>query len=87
MRKLLAIVYGCWRNDERFDPTYEQRLKACQAEKKTSDKKHDEQTAEQSFNRSAPVSRREAKKRRKASSSQKSVSSSARDRGDLPRKR
>jgi hypothetical protein len=31
MRKLLAIVYGCWSKNERFDPTHEKRLKARQA--------------------------------------------------------
>jgi len=30
MRKLLAIVYGCWANDRWFDPTFEERLKARQ---------------------------------------------------------
>jgi hypothetical protein len=30
MRKLLAIVYGCWANGRWFDPTFEQRLKARQ---------------------------------------------------------
>ena len=28
MRKLLAIVYGCWSNGQWFDPTFEERLKA-----------------------------------------------------------
>jgi len=35
MRKLLAIVYGRKGNNERFDPTYEKRLKARQVEKKS----------------------------------------------------
>lgn len=81
MRKLLAIVYGCWSNGEPFDPTYEKRLKARQAEKQTTGEKGEEQTVEQSFDRSAPVSRREAKKRRKATPPQRSVSSSARGQG------
>ena len=81
MRKLLAIVYGCWSNNERFDPTYEKRLKARQAEKKSTGEASGEQSADQSFDMSAPVSRKEAKKRRKATSPEKSVSPSARGQG------
>ena len=81
MRKLLAIVYGCWGNNERFDPTYEKRLKARQAEKKSTGNAPAEQSPDQSFDLSAPVSRKEAKERRKASSPEKSVSSSARGQG------
>jgi transposase len=81
MRKLLAIVYGCWNNNERFDPTHEKRLKARQAEKKSTGEASSEQAEGQSFDMSAPVSRKEAKKRRKATSPEKSVSSSARGQG------
>ncbi|MCS4162931.1 transposase [Salinibacter ruber] len=81
MRKLLAIVYGCWSNNERFDPTYEKRLKARQAEKKSTGEASSEQAEGQSFDMSAPVSRKEAKKRRKATSPEKSVSPSARGQG------
>jgi len=64
----LAIVYGRKGNDERFDPTYEKRLKERQAEKKSTDDASSAQNEEQSFNMSAPVSRKEAKKRRKVTS-------------------
>jgi len=64
----LAIVYGRKGNDERFGPTYEKRLKERQAEKKSTDDASSVQNEEQSFNMSAPVSRKEATKRRKATS-------------------
>ena len=80
MRKLLAIVYGCWSNNERFDPTYEKRLKARQAEKKSTGEASSEQAEGQSFDMSAPVSRKEAKKRRKATSPEKGAGPSARGR-------
>ena len=81
MRKLLAIVYGCWSNDERFDPTYEKRLKARQKEKKSAGEASGEKDAGQSHDTSAPVSRKEAKKRRKATSPEKGASPSARGQG------
>jgi hypothetical protein len=77
----VAIVYGCWSSNERFDPTYEKRLKARQAEKKSTGETSSEQAAGQSGDMSAPVSRKEAKKRRKTTSPEKSVSPSARGRG------
>jgi hypothetical protein len=77
----VAIVYGCWSNNERFDPTYEKRLKARQAEKKSAADSSSEENEGQSFDMSAPVSRKEAKKRRKVTSPEKSISSSARGRG------
>ena len=64
----MAIVYGRKGNDERFDPTYEKRLKERQAEKKSTDDASSAQNEEQSFNMSAPVSRKEATRRRKATS-------------------
>ena len=54
-------MYGCWSNNERFDPTYEKRLKARQAEKKSTGNASAEQSPDQSFDLSAPVSRKEAK--------------------------
>lgn len=99
MRKLLAIVYGCWSNGQWFDPTFEERLKARQQAGGTqkSDPKKKAQAAEdkrrsasgQSVNGDAdmraPVSRREAAKRkRKATQPQKSVSSSARGQSAFP---
>ena len=77
MRKLLAIVYGCWSNGERFDPQYEERLKARQ-EKKEQDDPSDRATGE-GRDLSAPISKREATRRKKAPMPQKSGSSS--DRG------
>ena len=81
MRKLLAIVYGCWSNNERFDPTYEKRLKARQTEKKSTGKVSSEKDTVQNLDMSAPVSRKEAKKRRKATSPEKGVGPSARGQG------
>ena len=77
----MAIVYGRKGNNERFDPTYEKRLKARQAEKKSAADSPREENAGQSFDMSAPVSRKEAKKRRRATSPEKSVSPSARGQG------
>jgi hypothetical protein len=74
-------VDGCWSNNERFDPTYEKRLQARQAEKKSTDDTSGEQNADQRSGLSAPVSRKEAEKRRKATSPEKSVSPSARGQG------
>ena len=69
----MAIVYGRKGNDERFDPTYEKRLKERQPEKKSTDdassaQNESVQNEEQSFNMSAPVSRKEVTKRRKSTS-------------------
>ena len=77
---LLAIVYGCWSNNERFDPTHEKRLKARQAEKKSASEVSGEKDTDENLDMSAPVSRKEAK-RRKATSPEKNVSSSARGQG------
>ena len=77
----MAIVYGRKGNDERFDPTYEKRLKARQAEKKSAGGTATGQTVDQDFDLSAPVSQKEAKKRRKATSPEKSISPSTRGQG------
>lgn len=84
MRKLLAIVYGCWSKGEWFDPTFEKRLKARQEKKSREQELDGEDTAGEGSDLSAPVSRREAKRRRKASSPQKSGSSSERGQGAFP---
>jgi hypothetical protein len=76
---LLAIVYGCWSNGERFDPQYEERLKARQKEKNQDGQNDSGQTTSGGRNLSAPVSKREATLRKKAPMPQKSGSSS--DRG------
>lgn len=102
MRKLLAIVYGCWANDRWFDPTFEERLKARQQNRaqkngfKTKVQAEDERddagrrpsnsgTDISGTDTEAPVSRQEAAKRkRKATLPQKSVSSSARGQSAFP---
>ena len=68
-------------NNERSDPTYEKRLKARQAEKKFASEVSGEKDTDENLDMSAPVSRKEAKKRRKATSPEKNVSSSARGQG------
>lgn len=83
MRKLLAIVYGCWSKGQRFDPTFEKRLKARQ-EEKAREERSDAQQPNEEPDPSAPVSRREAKRRKKAASPQKSGSSSDRGQGAFP---
>ena len=97
MRKLLAIVYGCWSNDQWFDPTFEERLKARQqnnAQKSGPGKEAQAEDGRLGANGQhtgggtdmrAPVSGREAAKRkRKATQPQKSVSSSARGQSAFP---
>jgi transposase len=79
MRKLLAIVYGCWSNGERFDPQYEERLKARQERKAQDGQTDSGQETSEGKDLSAPVSQREATRRKKAPMPQKSSSSS--DRG------
>lgn len=83
MRKLLAIVYGCWSKEEWFDPTFEKRLKARQREKSEPEDQSDDSPAQQG-DLAAPVSRKEAKQRKKATSPQKSGSSSERGQGAFP---
>ncbi|WP_112903235.1 transposase [Salinibacter ruber] len=61
---LLAIVYGCWSNGERFDPPCEERLKARQKEKNQDGQNDSGQTTSGGRNLSAPVSKREATRRK-----------------------
>jgi transposase len=84
MRKLLAIVYGCWSKGQRFDPTFEKRLKARQQDASQEGNQDERQTAYRNADLSAPVSNREAQRRRKAASPQTSVSPSARGQGAFP---
>ena len=81
MRKLLAIVYGCRSTNERFDPTYEKRLKARETERKSAADSSSEEKAGQNSDLPVPVSRKEAKKRRKATSPEQRGSPSARGQG------
>jgi transposase len=83
MGKLLEIVYGCWSKGEWFDPTFEKRLKARQKEKSGSTERTDDGPVQEG-DLTAPISRREAKRRRKATSPQKSGSSSERGQGAFP---
>lgn len=55
-----AIAYGCWSRNERYDPVHEERLKACQTEKKAADDGSTEEYERQGSDLSAPVSRKEA---------------------------
>jgi len=84
MRKLLAIVYGCWSKGQHFDPNFERQLKARQAEKKSTGDAASGKATGQRFDISAPVSQKEARKRRRATSPQKSVSPSTRGQGAFP---
>lgn len=97
MRKLLAIVYGCWANGRWFDPTFEERLKAHQrnSAQKSGFEKHvpaedgRDDAGRRHLNSGtdieAPVSRQEAAKRKKkATLPQKSISSSARGQSAFP---
>jgi len=97
MRKLLAIVYGCWANDRWFDPTFEERLKARQqnraqkngfeARVQAENERDDEgrRLSNSDTDIEAPVSRQEATKRkRKATLPQKSMGSSARGQSAFP---
>jgi len=84
MRKLLAIVYGCWSNGERFDPEYEERLKARQEQKGQDGPNESDPGSGASRDLSAPISQREATQRKKAPTPQKSGSSSDRGQGAFP---
>ncbi len=77
----MAIICGRKGNNERFDPTYEKRLKARQAEKKSTGEVSGEQSEGQSVDMSAPVFRKEAKNKGKATSPEKGAGPSARGQG------
>jgi len=81
MRKLLAIVYGCWSDGERFDPHYEEGLKARQERKGQDDQNNSDQKIGEGKDLSAPISQREATRREKAPIPQKGGSSSDRGQG------
>lgn len=85
MRKLLAIAYGCWTNDRWFDPDYERRLKKRQAQKASGGSRATTVQFEVNHGLDAPVSAREARKRRgQATPPQKSTSPSIRGQGTCP---
>jgi transposase len=82
MRKLLCIIYGCWIKGERFDPAFEKRLKQCRA-KRTSAQESGaaEGSAAPCLSLAAPISRKEAKRRREAALPQKGAGPSMRGQG------
>lgn len=65
MRKMLHIIYGCWISGKQFDPSYESKR---QGEKPTKVPSQEEKPVTKVYvlKVEAPVSRREASKRRKA---------------------
>lgn len=69
MHKILRIVYGMLKNNIPFDPTIDQRNREKQ---QTNDPKpkQDKKRRLQSFDKNAPISRRQLKKRKEQSSSQ-----------------
>jgi transposase len=70
MRKLIHIVYACWISGKPFDPDY-QIKKQNQPVKKTSSTM--QPLAEVSLSLTAPISRKEAKKRKAAAMPQKRI--------------
>lgn len=77
-----VYLYGCWIKGERFDPAFEKRLKQRRA-KRTSVQVSG--TAEPSvaprLSLAAPISRKEAQRRRETALPQKGVGSSVRGQG------
>jgi len=67
-------------------PIYEKRLKAGQGENKSSDETFGEQSTGRSFDMSYPISRKEVKQRRKATSPEKSTDPSTRSQRALFKK-
>ena len=67
MRKMLHIIYGCWITGEEFDPAYEEDTASQQAPPVSSRQGEPEQPVHRtSLSLSAPISRREAAKRKRA---------------------
>lgn len=81
MRKLLAIVYGCWSKGERFDPEYEQRLKARKERRPQGASQRKRKT---NLDLQAPISRREAQRRREVAQPQESKGSRMRGQSASP---
>lgn len=79
---LVAIVYGCWSNGERFDP--QERLRAPQEQKRQYDPNESDRDSGTNRDLSAPISQREATQRKKAPCPQKSGSFSDRGQGAFP---
>ncbi|MCS4201706.1 IS110 family transposase [Salinibacter ruber] len=63
---LVAIVYGCWLNGERPDPQHKDRLKARQEQKRQDDPSESDRDSGTNRDLSAPISQREATRRKKA---------------------
>jgi len=69
MRKMLHIIYGCWISGKAFDPNHEKTRKSIQSETTQISAKTKEPLSKEKIyilHIDAPVSRREANKRRKA---------------------
>lgn len=77
MRKLLCIIYGCWSKGEEFDPGYEARMKRRSAGTDNDDDQPD-RSGLQNQDLDAPISAKEARRRKEATQPQESVSSQAR---------
>ncbi len=83
---LVAIVYGCWSNGERFAPLRGaaeslSRTKSPSRTKKQDDPNESDRDSGTNRDLSAPISQREATQRKKAPMPQKSGSSSERGQG------
>lgn len=74
MRKLVRIIYACWISGKAFDPEYVIKSKG-------PDKAKESNPAPPSTSLTAPISRKEAKKRRAATSPQRITKSSIRGHG------
>lgn len=69
MHKILRIVYGMLKNNTPFDPAIDQRNREKQSINHQKPQ-HDKKRRLQSFDKNAPISRRQLKKRKEQSSSQ-----------------
>lgn len=78
MRKLLAIIYGCWSKGQKFDPGYESRLKARKSAHGPERQDGPGRSETKTRDLKAPVSAKEARRRKEATQPQESVSSQAR---------
>lgn len=76
MRKLVHIIYGCTLKGEPFDPEFEQRLK--RRKKETGQVEPAGRPEGQLVDLRAPISRKEAQRRRETVSPQESISSGVR---------
>lgn len=73
MRKLLSIVYGILKSNKEFDINYENTKKSIEQSKRSIERKKLRINKNDSLNTSAPISRKERKRREKVAASYKSV--------------